>query len=137
VSGGGDPNDSKGEIDVMELPGGGPWYSASTAAIWYTYDPPVKRDYRYDFPGATYPGDGYHVYAMEWEPGQIRFYVDGQQVWQTVTPVNTSWFNDVFNEHARYHLRLTFHVGGWPGEPDAATAFPADFEVDYVRVYQR
>jgi hypothetical protein len=31
---------------------------------------------------------------------------------------------------------LNFQVGGWLGTPDAATAFPADFVVDYVKVWQ-
>lgn len=135
VSGGGDPNDGNGEIDVMELPGGSQYYDKSTVAIFRDYTP-TKNDMRYDFPGATYPGDGFHVYAMEWEPDVLRFYVDGVLVW-TRNPQTTSWFADVFNGNAQYHLRLTFHVGGWLGDPDAATTMPADFEVDYVKVWQR
>jgi hypothetical protein len=27
--------------------------------------------------------------------------------------------------------------GGWPGNPDARTAFPQQMLVDYVRVYKR
>jgi beta-glucanase (GH16 family) len=134
---GGDPGDGNGEIDVMELPGGTRYYHASTAAIFRDYTP-TKQDYRYPFPAGTYPGDGFHTYAMEWEPGVIRFYVDDALIsWAPRTPETTSWFDDVFNGDARYHLRLTFHVGGWLGDPDPATALPADFQVDYVRVYQR
>ncbi|HEX6356721.1 DNRLRE domain-containing protein [Actinophytocola sp.] len=137
VSTGGDPNDGNGEIDVMELPGGSQYYKASTSAIFRDYTP-TKQDYRYPFPGTTYPGDGFHVYAMEWEPDVLRFYVDGTLIsWAPRTPATTPWFDDVFNGNARYHLRLTFHVGGWLGDPDATTAMPADFQVDYVRVYQR
>lgn len=36
-----------------------------------------------------------------------------------------------------YNIRLNFQTGGWLGNPDASTQFPADFVVDYVRVYQR
>jgi beta-glucanase (GH16 family) len=135
VSTGGDPNDGNGELDVMELPGGSQYYKASTTAIFRDYTP-TKNDYRYTFPSTTYPGDGFHVYAAEWEPGVLRFYVDGVLIW-TRTPQTTSWFDDVFNGSAQYHLRLTFHVGGWLGDPDATTAMPADFQVDYVRVWQR
>lgn len=135
VSAGGDAGDANGELDVVELPGGPSYYRASTAAIFRDYTP-TKNDFRYPFPAGTFPGDGFHVYAVEWEPDVLRFYVDGALIW-TRTPQTTSWFDDVFNGDARYHLRLTFHVGGWLGDPNAATAFPADFEVDYVRVWQR
>ena len=135
VSTGGDPYDSNGEIDVTELPGGSSYYKASTVAIFRDYAP-TKNDYRYSFPGITYPGDGFHIYAVEWEPGVLRFYVDNVLIW-TRTPQTTSWFDDVFNGSAQYHLRLTFHVGGWLGDPDSTTSFPADFQVDYVKVYKR
>ncbi len=132
---GADPNDGNGELDVMELPGGSAYYDKSTAAIFRDYAP-TKNDYRYDFPGSTYPGDGFHVYAVQWDPGVLRFYVDGTLIW-TRDASTTPWFDDVFNGSAQYHLRLTFHVGGWLGDPDASTVMPADFQVDYVRVYQR
>ncbi len=96
----------------------------------------MPRKLRVPWPAGTYPGDGFHVYAAEWEPGVIRFYVDGRLVW-TRDAGTTPWFDDVFNGDARYHLRLTFHVGGWLGDPDATTAMPADFQVDYVKVFQR
>ncbi len=134
---GSDPNDGNGELDVMELPGGTEWYQRSTVAIFHDYGPPpVKNDLRVPWPAGTYPADGFHVYAAEWEPGVIRFYVDDRLVW-TRDRTTTPWFDDVFNADARYHLRLTHHVGGWLGNPDASTGLPADFVVDYVRVYQR
>jgi hypothetical protein len=47
----------------------------------------------------------------------------------------TSWYDKAF--HKPYNLRLNFQVGGWLGNPDSKTSFPADFVVDYVKVYQR
>ncbi|MEV0154541.1 glycoside hydrolase family 16 protein [Micromonospora sp. NPDC050686] len=122
----------RGEIDVVELPGGPEWHRAATLAVFYDYSP-VKQDVRVPLP-AGHPGDGFHTYTVEWEPDAIRWYVDGRQVWQrdrTTTP----WFDEVF--HKPYNLRLNFQVGGWLGDPDPATRFPADFRVDYVRVWQR
>ncbi|TDB76510.1 glycoside hydrolase family 16 protein [Micromonospora sp. KC723] len=122
----------RGEIDVVELPGGSDWYHAATLGIFYDYSP-VKQDVRYAFP-VGHPGDGFHTYTTEWEPDAIRWYVDGRLVWQrdrTTTP----WFDEVF--HKPYNLRLNVQVGGWLGNPDPATRFPADFRVDYVRVWQR
>jgi beta-glucanase (GH16 family) len=37
-----------------------------------------------------------------------------------------------------FHMVLNLAVGGgFVGNPDASTKFPAQFEVDYVRVYQK
>ncbi|MGN9919872.1 family 16 glycosylhydrolase [Micromonospora palomenae] len=127
------PDDGgRGEIDVVELPGGGAFYQAATFGIFYDYTP-VKQDQRYPFP-TGYPGDGFHTYTTEWEPDAIRWYVDGRLVWQR-DRATTPWFDEVF--HKPYNLRLNFQVGGWLGDPDAATRFPADFRVDHVRVWQR
>lgn len=129
------PDDGgNGEIDVVELPGGAAYYRATTAAVFYSYTPQVKSDHRYTFPNGSYPGDGFHTYTTEWEPDEIRWYVDGVLIWQR-DPADLPWFDEVF--HKPYHLRLNFQVGGWLGEPTSATTFPADFQVDYVRVYQR
>lgn len=128
------PDDAgQGEIDVVELPGGDAWQGAVTHAIFLDYTP-VKQEKR-GWPWAGgFPGDGFHTYACEWEPGELRWYVDGRLVWRRDRGT-TPWFDTAFAKP--YNLRLNFQVGGWLGEPDAATTFPADFVVDYVRVWQR
>ncbi len=79
--------------------------------------------------------DDFHIYAVEWEPSAVRFYVDGN-LYKTVTPANlptgTEW---VFNHP--FFIILNVAVGGsWPGNPDSTTVFPQTMLVDYVRVYQ-
>ncbi|MFZ6027829.1 MAG: carbohydrate binding domain-containing protein [Chloroflexota bacterium] len=79
--------------------------------------------------------DDFHVFAIEWEPEEIRWYIDGTQYF-TVTvndiPAGTEWVYD----HP-FFLILNVAVGGyWPGYPDASTVFPQMMTVDYVRVYQ-
>jgi beta-glucanase (GH16 family) len=120
-----------GEIDIVELPGGAKWHDRPTAAIFWDYTP-VKQDVRLAM--ATKPGDGFHTYAVEWEPGALRWYVDGVLAWARDRGT-TPWFDKAFSRN--YHLRLNFQVGGWLGDPTPQTTFPADFVVDYVRVYQR
>ena len=127
------PDDGgNGEIDVVELPGGEQYYRAATQAIFYDYTP-TKQDNRYTFTSG-YPADGFHTYTTEWEPGVLRWYIDGRKVYQRDRST-TPWFDRVFRRP--YHLRLNFQVGGWLGDPDSSTAFPADFQVDYVRVWRR
>jgi beta-glucanase (GH16 family) len=121
-----------GEIDVTELPGGKDLYTKSTAGIFYDYSP-VKQDVRLAVPAGGYPGDGFHTYTTEWNADSLKWYIDGKLLW-TRDRNTTSWYDKVF--HKPYNIRLNFQVGGWLGNPDAATAFPADFVVDYVKVYQ-
>ena len=127
------PDDGgNGEIDVTELPGGTSWYDKSTAAIFWDYSP-VKQDTRLSLPGGGYPGDGFHTYTTEWDKNSLKWYLDGKLVW-TRDRTTTSFYDKAFNKP--YNIRLNFQVGGWLGNPDANTAFPADFVVDYVRVFQ-
>ncbi|MDQ0371068.1 glycoside hydrolase family 16 protein [Catenuloplanes indicus] len=121
-----------GEIDVVELPGGEDYYHAATQSIFYDYTP-VKQDNRYDFP-VGYPADGYHTYVTEWDRDELRWYIDGTEVWKR-NRSTTPWFTEAFSRP--FHLRINFQVGGWLGDPNAATTFPADFRVDYVRVWER
>jgi beta-glucanase (GH16 family) len=76
-----------------------------------------------------------HTYVAEWEPGVIRWFVDGRLTY-TRDSRTTPWLESAFSKP--FYLRVNLAVGGdWPGSPDAATTLPADYEVDYVRVYQR
>jgi beta-glucanase (GH16 family) len=78
--------------------------------------------------------DTFHVFSIEWEPQEIRWYIDGHQYF-SVNPdqVNGKWAFD----HP-FFLILNLAVGGqWPGYPDARTVFPQTLQVDYVRVYQK
>ena len=75
---------------------------------------------------------GFHEYALEWEPDEIRWFVD-DRLFATVRreDVPGEWVFD----HP-FYLLLNLAVGGnWPGSPDTETVFPQSLVVDYVRVY--
>jgi beta-glucanase (GH16 family) len=79
--------------------------------------------------------DGFHTYAVEWEHGSIKFFVDGKVTF-TRTSSQISWLNTAFGRN--YNIRLNLQVGGsWPGTPNSSTASPSDYQVDWVRVYSR
>ncbi len=98
-----------------------------------------------EWPNNTFTGDGYlvptnattdfHVYAVEWDPTEIRWYVDDvmylmQNSWYSTSAAYPAPFNEDF------YILLNVAVGGnWPGPPNASTVFPVTMEVDYVRVY--
>ena len=126
---------SCGEIDIMENVGHepgtvhgslhGPGYSGAT---------PMTGTYA--LPGGARVADGFHVYAIEWEPDAIRWYVDGA-LYQTRTPASLPAGRRWVFDHP-FFIILNVAVGGnWPGPPSAATTFPQTMAIDYVRVYQR
>lgn len=77
----------------------------------------------------------FHTYAIEWDPTEIRWYVD-----DVLFSVQNSWtssgaaFPAPFDQH--FYILVNVAVGGnWPGAPDASTVFPVTMDVDYIRVY--
>lgn len=70
----------------------------------------------------------FHVYALEWEPNELRWFVDDKPIHSTNLGI----------PRAPHYLILNTAVGGgWPGDPDETTVFPQYHDIDYVRVYQR
>ncbi len=131
---GGWPN--SGEIDIMELIG----HEPGTVYGTLHYGDPVKRHAqqgaKYTLPSGAF-ADDFHVFRFDWEPGQMRWYVDDRP-YQTLTNWHTraASFPAPFDQ--RFYLILNLAVGGdWPGAPDEKTAFPQAMAVDYVRVYRR
>ncbi len=126
-----------GELDVLEAVGGDGAGEADKVhqTIWYDYSGTHPKQVEVvRVPGAS-PSSDYHVYAAEWEPGVVRWYVDGRLTY-TRTRATTPWLDEAFGKP--FYLRLNLAVGGsWPGAPSGATSFPASYDVDYVRVYQR
>ena len=126
-----------GEIDIMEFKGQEP------STVWGTlhYGKPWPDN---QFTSGTYTRpdgnfcDYFHTFAIEWEEGVIRWYVDGL-LYQTQTKWNSSAAPYPAPFDQRFHLLLNLAVGGGfvDGPPDGSTKFPAQYHVDYVRVYQR
>jgi beta-glucanase (GH16 family) len=77
--------------------------------------------------------DDFHLYAVEWEPQSVRYYVDSSH-FATFTPQSPGGGPWVFDHP--FFVLLNVAVGGkWPGNPDETTTFPQSMFVDYVRVY--
>lgn len=130
-----------GEIDIMEILGN----QVDTAYCTIHYgEPHAEQQGRRVLTAAegTYASD-FHEYSVEWEPGEMRFYIDDVMVltvndWFTCYPgAKESPYPAPFNQ--KFYVQLNLAVGGnWPGNPDETTDFDkAKFEIDYVRVYQK
>ncbi|HWD38971.1 MAG TPA: glycoside hydrolase family 16 protein [Fimbriimonas sp.] len=79
--------------------------------------------------------DDFHVYAVEWAPDQIRWFLD-DKCYNTLTPKDIRGNKWVF-DHPFFLIMNLAVGGGWPGNPDATTVFPQRMVVDYVRVYKQ
>jgi beta-glucanase (GH16 family) len=125
-----------GEIDIMENVGKEPGISHGSLHGPSSTTPTSDSTATITLPAGQKLSDDFHVYAVEWEPGTVRFYLDSN-LYATFAaaqwPVGGTW---VFDH--RFFLVLNVAVGGdWPGSPDTVTVFPQKMLVDYVRVYKR
>jgi beta-glucanase (GH16 family) len=127
---------ASGEIDIMEAVNLG---AAGGNRVYGTLH------YGGEFPANVFTGESYivpadaraefHTYAIEWDPTEIRWYVDDvlyamQNSWSSTAGPFPAPFDQPFN--------IIFNVavgGNFPGAPNAATVFPVTMEVDWVRVY--
>jgi beta-glucanase (GH16 family) len=122
-----------GEIDIFEVKGGeptvnhgslhGPGYEGGNALTT-----------SHTLPGGKSVADDFHVYAVEWEPGMVKFFVD-DVLYSTRTPADIPGRKWVFDHD--FFIIFNLAVGGnFAGDPDATTVFPQRMVVDYVRVYE-
>lgn len=153
------PQDSKygpwpasGEIDVMEARGQFPTVVNGTAHFDTRFSAnAVASRKTYNFPAGQSIAD-FHVYALEWEPGEMRWLVDGKVFrtenfwWSASQPESAKGVQSVglslnpwpapFDQP--FYILMNLAVGGdYLGNPDKTTRFPAEMLVDYVRVYDR
>ncbi|WP_271766027.1 carbohydrate-binding protein [Aquimarina algiphila] len=76
----------------------------------------------------------YHLYSVEWNENNIKWFVDGNQYHEVDI---TNGVNGTSEFHNEYFLLLNMAVGGnWPGFSVDDSKIPARMAVDYVRVYQ-
>jgi beta-glucanase (GH16 family) len=141
-----------GEIDVMEARGQEPKKVLGTLHFGSPWPGNKYQTKDHVLPAAGTIAD-FHLYTLEWEPGEIRWYVDGrhyqtQSFWwsakkaqgaQSATPSKERELNPwpaPFDQP--FYLIMNVAVGGkFLGNPDETTKFPVEMVVDYVRVYDK
>ena len=129
-----------GEIDVMEHVGKDPGRIHGTLHTPSSYGNTVNT-------GSTIVsdyGDNFHVYAAEWTPDAIKFYIDNN-LFYTYAPANKDAATWPFTDPQFIIINLAMG-GNWGSDTKYETngqkngidpaLTTARFEVDYVRVYQ-
>ncbi|HSG42519.1 MAG TPA: family 16 glycosylhydrolase, partial [Anaerolineales bacterium] len=122
-----------GEIDIMEYVGRvpneifgtihGPGYSGGAS-----YGQSVDL--------GTAVADEFHTYAIEWQPDQITWFLDGEAYF-TATPSDPYMADKQWVFNHPFFILLNVAVGGNFGGPVGEdTTFPQSMLVDYVRLYQ-
>ncbi|HYW47366.1 MAG TPA: glycoside hydrolase family 16 protein [Bryobacteraceae bacterium] len=125
---------NNGEVDIME------YYRGTLLAnlIWagqgrttsFTKRKPIASFEDKDW------SSKFHVWRMDWDENRIVISVDGEVL-------NDSDLNQAANPDGKNGYRqaqyiiLNLAIGGTAGGDPSATEFPARFEVDYVRIYQK
>lgn len=117
------------EIDTVEYLG------KDLTTAYMTYHGPSVNSGTTAFGGPDFSAD-YHVFANEWKPGEIIWYIDGVE-------------RKRFTSSSVSALPMNFHLNNGPASstswgcqgvtgpcPDD-TALPADMLIDYVRVWQK
>lgn len=127
---------ANGEIDILEFKGQEPKTAWGTLHFGGQWPNNKFQGTQYHLPTGSFTEE-YHEFALEWEKGVMRWYVDGvlyqtQKEWHSENGKFPAPFDKPF------HLVLNLAVGGgFVGAPNSTTPFPSRFEVDWVRVYQR
>lgn len=127
-----------GEIDIME------YYKDHLLAniIWGTQTPFVPQHQSEKKPLTDFSPDWaeqFHIWRMDWDKDFIRLYVDDQLLNEiNLSNAKNPSGSDIGNPFRQPHyILLNLAVAGTCGGDPAVTEFPARFEVDYVRVYQK
>ena len=131
-----------GDIDIMEVMG------QDTTTSYHTIHygaPDLTEDQKtFTLESGSF-ASAWHDFRVDWEPGSIVWFVDGQKVYEA-----HSWASGLDDESTfaypapfdqNFYILLNLAVGGSrAGDPNKAVAEDMKnqkYEVDYVRVYQK
>lgn len=142
------------EIDIMENLGHAPWYVYNSFHYWKNVSTTYGGDAHFVKPypnGQIYTGtdfsQDYHVYAVEWAPNKVTWFLDGEKV--------SELEHDEVNFEELY-VKLNMAMGGnwtnfpanagglgrsegqhFPNQDDLNNFSNPALEIDYVRVYKK
>jgi beta-glucanase (GH16 family) len=129
-----------GELDIMEMVGGDQCGFDCADNMTHGYMHWARNGKRAISAGTNSPplaqgiyADAYHVFGIEWDAQEIRWYVDGQQYYSHTI------VGDEYTEfHQPHWFMINLAIGGvWGGNPTPDTVFPQKMYIDWVRVWQQ
>jgi hypothetical protein len=120
-----------GEIDIMEFTASRPDLAYGTIHYGDLYPNNQYQGNEYYLLEGNFP-DQFHEFALEWEPNEIRWYIDGI-LYSTKTSADVAPYNWPFDQD--FHFLINVAVGGNLGGTVNDQMLPATMEIDYIRVY--
>lgn len=124
------------EIDIIEYLGENPFgdedafqtYHFDDVTTGLTRSAPTMS---FENPDGELYSDDYHTFGVLWEPQLVIWYIDGKEVKRLSGPMVSRQPMNIVN----------YLVAGsaWAPTPDVSdpNIFPLEFDVDYIRVFQR
>lgn len=115
------------EIDIVEAQTMWGPHRFNTACHWDGYG----KEHKVIGTSANYVAtdeEGFITVGLLWLPGSVTCYGNGEVFWKWESPRVMS---------VPAYLQLQNQIGGWECDPLDASELPSDFEIDYVRVWQR
>jgi beta-glucanase (GH16 family) len=123
-----------GEIDIMENVGYDPArVHATIHTDAYNHN---KKTHKAGDILLDKPWEKFYTYSVEWHPTHMDFFVDEKKIF---TFQKESDNVDVWPFDKEHYLIINLAIGGgWGGQKGIDEAiFPARYEIEYVRVYER
>ena len=119
-----------GELDIMEHVGRNPGMVFSSIHNKSGYG---NTPYSGKMP-IEQPYNKFHIYAMEWTPDYITFFVDGKKIYH-YQPEQKNADNWPFDKPAYFIFNIA--IGGNSGGEIDNSIFPNSMIIDWVKVYQK
>lgn len=117
------------EIDIMEFPVGSEAQKREFVANYhYTNNGSNASFYRVVSTG-TDLSQSFNTFGLEWTTSQLKFYFNGSVVHTVNSPTAIAQAQGMY-------MILNHGIDGWAATPPASATWPADFLIDYVRVWQ-
>ena len=123
-----------GEIDIMEHVGYNPnWIHGTIHTDEYNHMDGTQLGGQVHIDNAS---SNFHNYSIEWTNEYIKWYVDDVQFYSFYNDNQDDFATWPFNQN--FHLIINLAIGGtWGGQQGIDnSAFPAQFKIDYVKVYE-
>ncbi len=82
------------------------------------------------------PYDDFHIYTMEWDETEIKYFIDNKQVATFDLDIAGTGPDNPYRKPQFFHLNYALGGSNWTGPIDDSV-LPEQFVVDYIRVYRK
>lgn len=125
----------EGEMDIMEHVGSHPDTVHITMHMEaYNHTRDTQKTSVNMIPNVQ---DEFHLYALEWTDDSIKGFIDGRHLFSFENDKQGNLETWPFN--VPFLIKLNMAIGGTMGGSKGVddSCFPTEFEIDYIRVYQK